>query len=295
MTAMIISVIAGKGSPGASASALSLTLTWPRPVLLIEADPAGGSLVLGYAAGADVGGRGLTGVRVAARRSGMVEAIWANVVTLDENRWLLPGAGTTRQTEAIDYPAIAVALADLGVDVIVDAGRIPAPVRHDALSVAADLVLVAMRSTLPAVHAAQTVAAVAGEILGTSTQRASSAEDWVLRSVIVGAGRPYSERDIRAAMADIAPVAGMLAWDAASAGAPVDALPAPRQIASTPLMRSAAKLATSLARQGEPDTIATGPATAQAVHRAGRTSEASAARHPSRTPEPAAVRVGGAS
>lgn len=290
---MILSVIAGKGSPGASVAALSMTMCWPRPVLLVEADPAGGSLVLGYAAVADVGGRNLTGARVAARRSGMVEAIWANVVTLDENRWLLPGADTTRQAEAVDYAAVAVALTGLGVDVIVDAGRIPAPVRHDALWATADVVLVVMRSTLPAVHAAQTAAAFAREMLGAADLVGGGGP--VLRSVIVGAGRPYSERDIRAAMSDIAPVAGVLDWDPTAAGALVDALPAPRQVASTPLMRSAAKLATSLAQQGEPDTIATGPATAQAAHRAGRTSEAGAARYPSRTPEPAEVGVGGAS
>jgi hypothetical protein len=222
-----------------------MTLAWPRPVLLVEADPTGGSLVLGYAAGTDVGGRNLTGVRVAARRSGMAAAIWANVVTLGKDRWLLPGVETGRQAEALDYPAIAAALAGIGVDVIIDAGRIPAPVRHDALWATADVVLVATGSTLPAVHAAQAAAAVAREALG------DSASD--LRSVIVGPGRPYSERDIRAAMSDVAPVAGVLAWDPTAAGALVDALPAPRQMASTPLMRSATKLATSLAQQEDPD------------------------------------------
>jgi hypothetical protein len=159
VTAVIISIIAGKGAPGASAAALSMTLAWPQPVLLVEADPAGGSLVLGYAAGTDVGGRNLTGVRVAARRSGMAAAIWANVVTLGKDRWLLPGVETARQAEALDYPAVAAALAGIDVDVIIDAGRIPAPVRHDALWATADVALVAMRSTLPAVHAAQAAAA----------------------------------------------------------------------------------------------------------------------------------------
>jgi hypothetical protein len=254
VTAVIISIIAGKGAPGASAAALGLTLAWLRPVLLVEADPTGGSLVLGYAAGTDVGGRNLTGVRVAARRSDMAAAIWANVVTLGKDRWLLPGAETTRQAEAIDYPAIAAALAGIGVDVIVDAGRIPAPVRHDALWATADAVLVAMGSTLPAVHAAQTAAAVAQELMSRAGS-AASADTVVpaLHSVIVGAGRPYSERDIRAAMSDIAPVAGVLAWDPTAAGALVDALPAPRQMASTPLMRSAAKIAISVVQQEDPD------------------------------------------
>lgn len=306
---MIIALISGKGSPGASAAALSMTLAWPRPVLLIEADPAGGSLVLGYAAGTNVGSRNLTGVRVAARRSGMVDAIWANVVTLDESRWLLPGAETSRHAEAVDYAAVAAALADLGVDVIVDAGRVPAPVRHDPLWATADVVLVATRSTLPAVHSAQTAAAVAREILGAADLVGGAGS--VLGSVIIGAGRPYSERDIRAAMADIAPVAGVLAWSPPAACALVDALPAPRSIASTPLMRSSARLAKSLAQQAEPDMAGAGHSehgravsAAMAVRSPGDSglqpdhrvaAAGTTARHSSRAPAATTARTGGAS
>ena len=62
-------------------------------------------------------------------------------------------------------------------------------------------------------------------------------------------------------MSDIARVAGVLAWDRAAAGALVDALPAPRRIESTPLMRSATKLAKSLT---ESFLAHTGPARKQA-------------------------------
>lgn len=241
---MIVSICSGKGSPGASATALAMTLCWPVPVLLVEADPAGASMVAGYAAGVDVGDRGLTGVRVAARRSSMAEAIWANVVTVGENRWLLPGVDTVRQAAAVDYAAVGSTIARLGVDVIVDAGRIPSPVPHHGLWAAADVVLVAMRSTLPAVRAAQAAAAAVRESIGPADSTAAAAP--LLSSVIIGAGRPYSDRDIRAAMADIAPVVGTFAWDMAAAGALVDALPTPRRIESTPLMRSATTFTQSL-------------------------------------------------
>ncbi|MBN9611785.1 MAG: hypothetical protein BGO26_01370 [Actinobacteria bacterium 69-20] len=223
----------------------------------------------------------------------MAAAIWANVVTLGKDRWLLPGVETARQAEALDYPAVVAALTGIDVDVIIDAGRIPAPVRHDALWATADVALVAMRSTLPAVHAAQAAAAVAREALG------DSASD--LRSVIVGPGRPYSERDIQAAMSDIAPVAGVLAWDPTAAGALVDALPAPRQMASTPLMRSATKLATSLAQQEElaQDTSAAASRAAPcgaAVPPPGQREHAAATpRHSSYAPAAATARPGGAS
>lgn len=249
MTAVIISIVSGKGSPGASTAALSMTLTWPRPVLLVEADPAGGSLVLGYAAGAGISGRNLTGVRVAARRSSMTEAIWANVVALGERRWLLPGVDTSRQAEAVDYRAVAAALRGLAVDVIIDAGRIPAPAAHQALWASADLVIVATRSTLPAVHAAQAAASMAREALGATGSAVIGAAAPRLQSVIIGPGRPYPERDIRAAMADVAAVAGVLAWDPASAGVLVDGLPAPRAMTTMPLTRSSARLAKTLAQQ----------------------------------------------
>lgn len=249
MSTVIVAVVSGKGSPGASTTALGMTISWPRPVLLLEADPAGASATLGYAAAADTAGRSLTGVRVAARRTRMQDALWANVVSLGETCWLLPGAATTRQAEAVDYAAIGKALPDLGVDVIVDAGRIPGPVAHYPLWASATAVLVAMRSTLPAVHAAQAAAAAALE--ATHVAGAVWSGELMLRSVVIGAGRPYSERDIRAAMSDIAAVAGQVTWDPAFAGALVDAMPAPHSWARSPLLRSTGRLATSLVAQAE--------------------------------------------
>jgi hypothetical protein len=234
----------------------------------------------------------------------MTEAIWANVVTLGEDRWLLPGAETIRQAESLDYPAIAAELADLGVDVIIDAGRIPAPVRHDALWATADVVLVATRSTLPAVHAAQAAATAARELMAPAGSfGAAGAPGSALRSIIIGAGRPYSERDIRAAMTDIAPVAGAMAWDPSAAGALVDAMPAPRRIASTPLMRSAARLAASLSQKAAPGQTAIGQVEASSTSsfREAPTPapdrqsiQAVAPRHSSRAGAPMSAQTGGA-
>ena len=54
------------GSPGVTTSALGLALTWPRPVLLIEADPTGGSAMLaGFF-------RGTT-----AHTAGLIDLAWA--------------------------------------------------------------------------------------------------------------------------------------------------------------------------------------------------------------------------
>ena len=45
----VVALTSASGSPGVTTTAVGLALTWPRPVLLIEADPTGGSGVLaGY-------------------------------------------------------------------------------------------------------------------------------------------------------------------------------------------------------------------------------------------------------
>lgn len=291
---MIVSIVSGKGAPGASTTALAMTLCWPRPVLLIEADPAGGGFAFGYAAGVDLGGRNLTGVRVTARRTDMADAIWANVVTLGDARWLLPGIETPRQAEAVDYAQLASALPGLGVDVIVDAGRIPAAARHDPIWVAADTVMVVMRSTLPAVHAAQAAAILARDVAGLAGPG--------VRSVIVGPGRPYAERDIRVAMADVAPVTGTIAWDPGTAALLVDAAPAGRGLATSPLMRSAARLARRFGDGPEPIQesarhATAGTAAGHAAERAGATTDRPAIFDGQASPIPivAAADGGGAS
>ena len=45
----VIALTSASGSPGVTTTALGLALLWPRPVLLVEADPTGGSgLLAGY-------------------------------------------------------------------------------------------------------------------------------------------------------------------------------------------------------------------------------------------------------
>ena len=45
----VVALASASGSPGVTTTALGLALLWPRPVLLVEADPTGGSgLLAGY-------------------------------------------------------------------------------------------------------------------------------------------------------------------------------------------------------------------------------------------------------
>jgi hypothetical protein len=241
---MMVTLLCGKGSPGTTTAAVAMALGWPRPVLLVEADPAGGSIGFGYGQGIDMQDRGLLGAHLAARHGDPSAALWNNVVGLAQDRWLLPGVAEPRQTSTIDYPALAGTLAGLGVDVLVDAGRFPGPGRIDALPAGSDRVLVVMRSTLAGVHTAQTAA--------TAAIAACGATSGVVGSVIVGTGRPYPETDVGAAMRDVAPVSWCIAWDPAAAAVITDGSPVSRRWTTCPLLRSAARLATALVTGAEP-------------------------------------------
>ena len=48
---MLIALCSVKGAPGVTTSALALALSWPRPVVLAELDPAGGDVLPGYGRG----------------------------------------------------------------------------------------------------------------------------------------------------------------------------------------------------------------------------------------------------
>lgn len=248
---MLTVLTSGKGAPGVTTVALGLALAWPTPVLLVEADPAGGTIRHGYGQGADLSGRGLLGWHVAARRIGAREAIWTNAVRLQGECWLVPGVDTPAQAASIDYAALAATLTGLGVDVLVDAGRMPGPAGIGPLVAAADKTVVVLRSTLASVHAAQAAANHIADLAGGASVGAIGVEADSLVSVVVGAGRPYPLGDVRAAMTHAARLAGEVAWDPATAAALSDGGPAPRRFDATAFMRSASRLASALAPRGK--------------------------------------------
>ena len=42
----LITLCSIKGAPGVTTTALAMTMTWPRPALLVEADSSGGSAIM---------------------------------------------------------------------------------------------------------------------------------------------------------------------------------------------------------------------------------------------------------
>ncbi len=255
----VIGLVSGKGSPGVTTAALSLALTWPivptnlgACVLMIDADPAGSGTGSGYLRGAVPDGRGLTEL-AAVRELELTEALWRNVIGLDEagTRLLLVGMGDPAQAPALSalWPVLARLIADLAhsepiVDVLLDLGRVGSTAAPTPLLEAADVVLVVTRSTLASAAGARSA------VRGLLHDAAPGQDRDKVRCLVVGAGQPYSRGEIARAL-DV-PVVGELAWDPVAASVLSDGAAPGWRFARSPLLRSAHVVATHLTAFARP-------------------------------------------
>src|SRR5262249_14218417 len=135
----VITLANAKGSTGVTTTTLALTLTWPRPVLLAECDPAGGDIAAGYLRHLELdGSRGLMQLFLANLRGVAREQLWAQLIDLTppaQQRLLLPGITSHTQAASLDpswhqlssfFAALETDL-DPGFDVIADCGRLITP------------------------------------------------------------------------------------------------------------------------------------------------------------------------
>lgn len=227
----LIALASASGSPGVTTTALGLALLWPRPALLVEADPTGGSgLLAGYFRGA----RDHPGlIELALTASNLGDALTDVVQHIDGTRVSFV-AGTRSHTQASAlrdlWEPLAETLVELestGQDVIVDAGRLGLNGSPTALLDSADLVVLVSRTSLPAIAALRSWA--------ETFERPPM--DWHQSGlVLVGAGQPYSSSDVATAVG--LPVVGTLADDAESAAVFYRGADLPRRFESGPLVRS---------------------------------------------------------
>lgn len=193
----IIVLCSASGSPGVSTTALGLALAWPRPTLLIEADPTGASAMLtGYLRQyAPNGIPSVFDLAVQHRQTGVIPPVREAALEVPETTIrLLSGIRnhTHAATVAGLWGPMTAQLQDLnsaGIDVIVDLGRLGLLGSPTSLINAADLNLLVTRSTLPALapakHWASELSAMVG---GPASFRAGL--------LIVGAGHPYKADEI---------------------------------------------------------------------------------------------------
>lgn len=206
----MVAVVGAKGAPGATTSAVALALGWPHPVLLVDADPAGGDLAAGWLAGRVGLDRGLLSFAAATRHTDTpgVAELAAHVVGVpDAPRVLvLPGLAHAGQAgglqERVWTRLLAAATApwppaeptpDPGgdaavgvrVDVLADCGRI-GPTTPWPLLASAGVVLLATRPTLRGVHHARHALAALTAGIGDVRQ---------VRLLVCGAG-PYEPAEV---------------------------------------------------------------------------------------------------
>lgn len=257
----VIALASAKGSPGVTTTALALTIVWPRPVFLIEADVVGGSSILAGWMRADVEhDRSLVDAHIAHRHGELGERLHSLTMSIppseaDSTRRLLAAIPRSMHAAAVEplwqpLADLAVELDDAGTDVIVDAGRLHAAHGPRPLLRAAGAVLVVARANLPAIAA---LAATLGPVKDDLAVRGTG--DDTLALLTIGQpspgpiGRLYSPREIRNELRT--PVLGTISFDPASAAVFSDGAKPPRGFHRSALMRSTVSVADAAAHLAE--------------------------------------------
>lgn len=232
-------VCSPKGSPGATTTALALAMTWPgrdRPVCVVEADVAGGSLAARWGMGYEPGLLSLAG---AGRRGLDVDLLLRHCQDLAGVPVLCGPASADQARSAVGTIGghLAALAAGGEVDLIVDAGRIwsTSPALDVARSAAVSLVVT--RSALDHVQHVPALARLLTE------QRAAPA--------LVSVGdEPYRADDV-AAFAEL-PLLGVLPDDDRGAQALCGRGGSERLLRRSPLLRAAGALGETIAAQLRP-------------------------------------------
>lgn len=242
----VVAVLAGKASPGATTVAAAVTLTWPRPVLLVDADPAGGDVVPGLLPGRVSTESGLLSWSVATRHLPALAAaglIGEHAVALAEagDAWVLPGLQSSTQAGALTgggWGRLATAVercpSVIGRDVLVDVGRLGEASCWPVLA-ACDVVLLVVRPTARSVQGALSAVRLLRTRLG----------DLAAVQLVINGHGPYTPAQTCAAL-EVA-VAATLPGDDRAAAALVDGATAPvLRMTRTRLVVQAAGLARRL-------------------------------------------------
>ena len=213
----VIVLTSASGSPGVSTTALGLALAWPRPVLLVDADPTGSRAVpAGWLRGAQLPtDTTIVDLALSHRQGTLAEDLPRALIDLPHtSAQLLCGPRRHTQARALAglWGPLAAELARLevtGQDVIVDAGRLGLEGSPMPLLLAADLTLLSTRATLPTVVAASSWAPTLLDSFADAGARAN------LGALLIGAGRPYRAGEVSKVLN--LPVIAELPWDPPSA------------------------------------------------------------------------------
>lgn len=267
---MTVVALGSVRSCGATTLGVALAATWPttRRVLLVEADPAGGTLAAGSGWPPEPG---LVSLAAATRRAGDLALVFAHCHSLPGGAPVLaaPAAGDQARHVLSLLDGVLTGLGALDADVLLDCGRLEptatasgssgAAISGAALSnmarlAAADRAILVARPRLSDLHALGSWLAGRGAMALTTSDR--------LGLVLVGDG-PYPDAEITDALR--VEVLGRVPSDPEAASALL-AVPADdRTLRRAPLVRAARSLAADLVGvEHSTDEPIPGPATRQA-------------------------------
>lgn len=204
-----ITLLSAKGAPGVTTTVVGLALAWAhaspgRSALAVDADPVGGDTAAGILRGGLPVNSGMLALATS-RNVPAAEAVDAASVHLshDGSARLLAGVPDGARSAALSlaWDRLVEASPDLAAertDIVVDAGRHDPARPAGPWLTAADLAVLVVRPTLPAVAAAKRLA--------TAWKASDSATAGVpLRLLVVDSPSPYGVHEVAAAVG-LAPV-----------------------------------------------------------------------------------------
>lgn len=212
----LFALASASGSPGVTTTALGLALVWHRPVVLVDADPVGGSsLLAGYFQGAVTDDDAMVTLVLAQRDGRLAEVLPRTLITVPGTHVsILPGPKSHVQAGSLTelwgpLASELIALEQTGQDVVVDVGRLGMVHSPVALLRAASLGLLVTRSHLPA------LAAVRQWACGWSAESETGTGPASVAALLVGPGRPYDASEVAKVLG--IPVLESVAWQPRSA------------------------------------------------------------------------------
>ena len=261
-------------SCGVTTLALALAATWPkeRPVLLVEADPAGGTLA---AASGWPPEPSLVSLAAAARHALDPDLVWEHCQELPGGAAVLAGPASADQARSAlgmlaglsshlgMLAGLSSHLGMLDADVLVDCGRLDPGAPGFGVFEGADPVVLAARPRLADLHALAT------------WREANPFDSGRVAVVLVGDG-PYPDAEIAAALG--VEVLARLPWDPDAAGALVSVPASAPELRLSPLVRAARSLAGRLAKELAGAPPAVGSASGEVPAASTRSSRAAALR-----------------
>lgn len=253
----LICVTSAKGAPGTTTTAMLLAALWPRPSILVDADPLGGDVALRLpdeSGAAMTTGTGLISLLSAARRGLGPDVVLSHCQTALGGQQVIPGLDGPEQASAVAtvWDELGHALNDLDeYDVVADLGQSHVGATTLPLLRRATVVVVVLRpSVTSVVHTRQRIASLLPELTAPDGGRP------LLAYVLVeeGRGRPG---DTNTAIAQLAETSESLRYLGAIAHDPgavqmFEGVPVRRPERSL-LVRSATQVVSDLEARVHPD------------------------------------------